>query len=125
MGGKNICENILLCQEIINRYHKDTKEKRCTIKVDLIKAYDSLNWDSIGEVFSIIGILSRCIDWIMNCFTNLSFLVCLNGKLVGFFKGLRVLKQGDLIFLFLFVMAMKVFFYMLKELKFNPNFGYH
>lgn len=39
-------DNILLCLEIIHNYHwKLVKENICTIKVDLMKAYDSVNFD--------------------------------------------------------------------------------
>ena len=36
---------MLLAQEIVRDYHKDKGNPRCTLKVDLKKAYDSINWD--------------------------------------------------------------------------------
>lgn len=43
VGRNCIGENILLCQELLYNYHKPSKDKKCTIKIDLMKAYDSLN----------------------------------------------------------------------------------
>jgi hypothetical protein len=40
-------ENILLSQELVSNYHKENGKARCTLKVDLMKAYDSLNWDDV------------------------------------------------------------------------------
>ncbi|XP_074315526.1 uncharacterized protein LOC141651724 [Silene latifolia] len=43
--GRNIIENILVCQEVIRLYNRASVSPRCLIKVDLKKAYDSVNWD--------------------------------------------------------------------------------
>jgi hypothetical protein len=45
--GRRISENILLAQEIVCDYHKQKGKPRCTLKVDLMKAYDSINWEFI------------------------------------------------------------------------------
>lgn len=45
--GRSISENILLAQEIVQNYHKDKGKARCTNKVDLIRAYDSVEWGSL------------------------------------------------------------------------------
>jgi len=41
--GRSIAENILLAQELVFNYHREKGRPRCTIKVDLMKAYDSIN----------------------------------------------------------------------------------
>ncbi|XP_044500219.1 uncharacterized protein LOC123221428 [Mangifera indica] len=48
VGGRSIWENILLSQEIMHGYHIDSKEKKCTMKINHMKAHGSLNWDFIG-----------------------------------------------------------------------------
>ena len=40
--GRKIVGNVLLAQELLRNYHKDTTSPRCTIKVDLHKAYDTV-----------------------------------------------------------------------------------
>lgn len=39
---RSIAKNILLAQEAVN---KEKGNSRCTLKVDLMKAYDSVSWD--------------------------------------------------------------------------------
>ena len=41
--GRNIAENVLLAQECIKNYPREVGQARCTIKVDLMKAYDSVD----------------------------------------------------------------------------------
>jgi hypothetical protein len=38
--SRSISENVLLAQEIVRNYHKDKGKPRCTLKIDLMKAYD-------------------------------------------------------------------------------------
>lgn len=42
---RSIAENIPLAQEMVMYYYKDGGESRCTIKLDLVKAYDSIEWE--------------------------------------------------------------------------------
>jgi len=37
----------LLAQELVRNYHKPVGQPRCTIKVDLMKAYDLVDWNFI------------------------------------------------------------------------------
>lgn len=41
---RSISENVLLAQEVVRGYHKKGGQLRCTIKVDMMKAYDLVNW---------------------------------------------------------------------------------
>ena len=41
--SRSITENVLLVEEIVRNYHKDKGVPRCTLKIDLMKAYDSVN----------------------------------------------------------------------------------
>ncbi|KAK4381007.1 hypothetical protein Sango_3009400 [Sesamum angolense] len=43
--GRSISDNILLAQELVSGYNQKKLPPRCTIKVDLQKAYDMVNWD--------------------------------------------------------------------------------
>lgn len=39
-----IMHDILICQDILNQYKRKSQPARCTLKVDLRKAYDSVSW---------------------------------------------------------------------------------
>ena len=41
--GRNITDNVLLAQELVRGYARSSMFSRCAIKVDLQKAFDSLN----------------------------------------------------------------------------------
>ncbi|KAK4384703.1 hypothetical protein Sango_3034300 [Sesamum angolense] len=47
--GRRIYDNILLAQELLTGYNHAKLPPRCTIKVDLKKAYDSVEWDFLNE----------------------------------------------------------------------------
>ncbi|WCJ29361.1 DNAse I-like superfamily protein [Euphorbia peplus] len=45
--GRSIADNILLAHELIRNYHRVSEGKSCAMKIDLKKAYDSIDWDYI------------------------------------------------------------------------------
>jgi hypothetical protein len=53
---KSIAENILLPQELVCDYHKAKGPPRCTLKIDLMKAYDSVSWDFILHCLLCFGV---------------------------------------------------------------------
>jgi hypothetical protein len=58
--GRNISENILLAQELVKGYHKNKGKARCAIKVDLKKAYDSVEWSFILMSLLAVGCPPIC-----------------------------------------------------------------
>jgi hypothetical protein len=49
---QSILENVLLAQELIHDYRKAEGKPHCTIKIDLMKAYDFVSWDFILDLLS-------------------------------------------------------------------------
>jgi hypothetical protein len=113
--GRNIAENVLLAQELVRNYHRKDGKPRCTLKIDLMKAYDSVNWDFNIHCLACLGFLEKFINWIKVCITSPRFYVSLNGTLTGYFKGAKGLRQGDTLSPYLFVIAMEVLSKILKE----------
>lgn len=108
----------------MHNYHKESKEKKCTIKIDLLKAYDFLNQDFIRAVHYYW--FSFSMHWLdYDCDTILSFLISMNKELMGFFNSSKKLKQMDPFSPYFFVMAIEVLSYMLGELKNNENFNHN
>jgi hypothetical protein len=107
--NRSISENVLLAQEIVRNYHKETGKPRCAMKVDLMKAYDSVNWEFMIHCLHCFGFPMKFLNWIKECITSPRFSICLNGTLVGYFEGKKGLRQGDPLSPYLFVLAMEVF----------------
>lgn len=47
--GKHIEDNILLATELLKGYSHKFVSPRCMVKVDLKKAYDSIEWSFFGD----------------------------------------------------------------------------
>ncbi|KAL0293457.1 UNVERIFIED_CONTAM: Retrovirus-related Pol polyprotein from type-1 retrotransposable element R2 [Sesamum radiatum] len=124
--GRSIGDNILLAGELFTRYNRQGLPMRCALKVDLRKAYDTVEWDFLIVVLHMFGFLSTFISWIEECVTTPMFSVCINGNPHGFFKGARGLRQGDPMSPFLFVLVMEVLQLMLQQLiEQNEGFSFH
>ncbi|KAL0439731.1 UNVERIFIED_CONTAM: hypothetical protein Slati_2456100 [Sesamum latifolium] len=93
--GRRISNNILLGQELFHGYKHQNLPPQCALKVDLRKAYDTLEWDFILAMLRVFGFPDKLIMWIEECISTTSFSVSLNGDLHGFFPGARGLRQGD------------------------------
>ncbi|XP_021741986.1 uncharacterized protein LOC110708209 [Chenopodium quinoa] len=65
------------------------------IKVDLKKAYDSVEWGFLESVLSELGFPSLFIKWILGCITSVSFSILINGAPSKPFKAKKGLRQGD------------------------------
>lgn len=124
--GRSIADNILLTQEIMHNYHLDRGVPRCALKVDIQKAYDTVDWDFLRRILMGFGFHTRMIGWIMECVTTTSFSISINGSLHGYFKGNRGLRQGDPLSPYLFTMVMEIFTLMLhREVRNSGLFKFH
>ncbi|GJY29022.1 putative reverse transcriptase domain, reverse transcriptase zinc-binding domain protein [Tanacetum coccineum] len=100
--GRHISDKILITQELMHNYHLDRGPPRCAFKVDIQKAYDTVDWRFIGHILKCFGFHPVMIQWIMACITSTSFSISINGDIHGFFKGKRGLRRGDPLFSYLF-----------------------
>lgn len=61
---------MLLAQKIVGDYHKDKGRARCTLKVDLMRTYNSLSsveWEFLFQCLTCFGIPSKFVEWIKEC----------------------------------------------------------
>nr|GEW56163.1 hypothetical protein [Tanacetum cinerariifolium] len=124
--GRRISDNILLTQELIHNYHLDRGTPRCAFKVDIQKAYDTVDWIFLHNVLVGFGFHLLMTGWIMECVTFTSFSLSINGCLHGYFKGKRGLRQGDPMSPYLFTLVMEVLTLMLHQRDQESNsFTYH
>ncbi|GAA0164011.1 hypothetical protein LIER_19742 [Lithospermum erythrorhizon] len=45
--GRNLGDSVLMLQELVHRYHKEDGVPKAAIKIDLEKAYDMVEWESL------------------------------------------------------------------------------
>ncbi|KAI8561587.1 hypothetical protein RHMOL_Rhmol04G0351900 [Rhododendron molle] len=81
--GRLILDNILLMQEIVKNYHRENGKPRCAIKMDLMKAYDSVDWEFVLNIMKTMEFPSQFIHWVQVCITSPMYSVVINGELEG------------------------------------------
>ncbi|KAG7579708.1 Reverse transcriptase domain [Arabidopsis thaliana x Arabidopsis arenosa] len=118
-------ENQLLASEIVKDYHKDSVSARCALKIDISKAFDSVQWSFLVNILKAFNIPETFIHWIELCIGTASFSVQVNGELAGFFRSNRGLRQGCSLSPYLFVICMNVLSRMLDKAVVDKKIGYH
>ncbi|XP_074304837.1 uncharacterized protein LOC141639662 [Silene latifolia] len=93
--GRSIIENVLICQDIVHQYSRKNVSPRCLFKIDLQKAYDTVEWDFVRQLLIGLKFPSKFVNLLMACITSTSYTLVLNGNNFGYFKGERGLRQGD------------------------------
>ena len=74
---------------------RNGKESYMAIKLDMLKAYDRVEWGFLAKIMEKIGFCMQWIKWIMECITTVSFSVNINGEKRGHFRPTRGIRQGD------------------------------
>ncbi|XP_074289264.1 uncharacterized protein LOC141614416 [Silene latifolia] len=93
--GRIILENILICRDLVRLYNRGMVSPRCMFKLDLQKAYDSIEWHFVDQILQALKFPDHFRKLVMLCITTPSYTLNLNGSQFGFFHGKRGLRQGD------------------------------
>jgi hypothetical protein len=91
--GRQITDAIGVVQEALHSI-KVKNIKALVLKLDLVKAYDRVDWGFLRLVLLQVGISLEETDWILGCVSSTNFVVLINGKPTSFFKSSRGLRQG-------------------------------
>ncbi|GKE45664.1 RNA-directed DNA polymerase, eukaryota, reverse transcriptase zinc-binding domain protein [Tanacetum coccineum] len=107
-------------------YNRKGGQEIVAFKIDLHKAYDTVNWNFLKRTLEEFGFHERMVHWVMQCVTTACFTLNMNRDRIGYFKGGRGLRQGDHISPHLFTLTMEIFSLMLqRQIKKDPSFQYY
>ncbi|KAJ6847196.1 uncharacterized protein M6B38_285315 [Iris pallida] len=93
---------------MIREFHKPGGMKAC-VKLDLRKAYDTVNRDFLCHLMGAMGFSETWVDRVRECITSPTFSVLIQDIPYGFFESSRGLRQGDPLFPYLFTLVMEYF----------------
>lgn len=120
-----LMENVLLASELVKSYHKNSVSARCGLKIDISKAFDTVQWSFLLSALTALGFPSEYIVLIEKCISLASFSVQINGELAGYFNSKRGLRQGCALSPYLFFICMEVLSKLLDRAAVQRKFGYH
>ncbi|GKB71204.1 RNA-directed DNA polymerase, eukaryota, reverse transcriptase zinc-binding domain protein [Tanacetum coccineum] len=124
--GRIIQDNLMLSQELFKGYNCKNGHSRCALKIDIAKAYDTVNWRFLEKMLMSFGFHKRMVEWIMKSVSSASFTIGINGERHGFFRSERGLRQADPISPYLFTLVMEVFSLILaRKVERNNAFKFH
>ncbi|CAL1372090.1 unnamed protein product [Linum trigynum] len=123
--GRLITDNIIMANELVKWYRRKNISPRCALKIDIMKAFDSVDWDYLYCVLLAMGIPDKFVNWIKGCLESTSFTVCVNGGLTGHFTAKKGLRQGCPLSPYLFAASMEVLSCMFNRAASRSVLPYH
>ncbi|KAK2449352.1 hypothetical protein QL285_008554 [Trifolium repens] len=106
--GRQIKDCICLTSEAINMLHNKVYGGNLAIKIDIAKAFDTLDWNFLLKMLKSFGFCPTLCNWIHTILHSAKLSISINGKQEGFFSCARGVKQGDPLSPLLFCLAEEV-----------------
>ncbi|KAK6115594.1 hypothetical protein DH2020_007863 [Rehmannia glutinosa] len=121
--GRSIIDNVQIAFEILHSMKRKLKGKigDVALKINISKAYDSMNWSFLQAIMLKMGFDSTWVRWIMMCVTSVCYSIGVNGEEVGPIIPERVLRQGDPLSQYLFILCAEGLSFLIKDAEDNDR----
>jgi hypothetical protein len=96
---------VIIASEAVNVLSKKSYAGNIALKIDISKAFDTLDWNFLLAVLKQFGFGETFCTWIEAILHSAKLSVLVNGKLAGFFPCTRGVRQGDPLSPLLFCIA--------------------
>ena len=120
--GRLITDNIITAYECLHfmKRNKAKKNQPCALKLDMMKAYDMVEWCYLKAIMLKLGFTEKWVNIVMGLVTTVEFSVLFNGKKLHSFKPSRGIRQGDPISPYLFLLAAEGLWCLLNQRVSHP-----
>ncbi|GAU27921.1 hypothetical protein TSUD_160160 [Trifolium subterraneum] len=102
---RNIKDCLCIASEAANLLHNKSYGGNLALKIDITKAFDTLDWSFLLKVLNFFGFNEVFCKWIITILHSAYLSVSINGKSHGFFNCSRGVRQGDPLSPLLFCLA--------------------
>ena len=95
--GRLITDNTTIAFEMVHRVwnRRWGKVGHMTVKLDISKAYDRVEWDFLEKIMTSLGFPVQWMNLAMSTVRSASYSVIVNGESCGYITPSRGIKQGD------------------------------
>ena len=109
--GRLITDNMFVVFELLHSMRKRNNGKvdLMALKLYMSKAYNRAEWGFVYKAMMKMGFLQRWCSLILDCITITSFSFYFNGKVKGRVMPTRGLRQGYLVWPYLFLLCAETF----------------